>query len=107
MIAGRVEFRVRRAAMCSGRQVASAAGPPPERPAGRRKPRGLARRGCSCPPPVWFDGVDPSLLRHDRPPCDFCQKRRQTEHRQQEQEHKRENDEKEEANQLARAKTPL
>ncbi|XP_043189896.1 RNA exonuclease 4-like isoform X4 [Amphibalanus amphitrite] len=88
-------------------QAAKAAGPAPEPPAARRRPRGLAKRGCSCPPPVWFDGVDPSLLRDDRPPCDFCQKQRQREQKQRDKEQQREQGERDEASQLASAKTPL
>ena len=91
----------------SGRQVAKAAGPTPEQTPGRRKPRGLARRGCSCPPPVWFDGVDPALLRDDRPPCEFCQRQRDSERKQRDKELRREELEKEEEGQLTRAKTPL
>ncbi|XP_043189890.1 RNA exonuclease 4-like isoform X2 [Amphibalanus amphitrite] len=87
--------------------AAKAAGPAPEPPAARRRPRGLAKRGCSCPPPVWFDGVDPSLLRDDRPPCDFCQKQRQREQKQRDKEQQREQGERDEASQLASAKTPL
>ncbi|XP_037087305.1 RNA exonuclease 4-like [Pollicipes pollicipes] len=58
-------------------QVAAASPAEPERR--RARARGLARRGCSCPPPVWFDGVDPALLHDDRPPCSFCLKQRERE----------------------------
>lgn len=88
-------------------QVAKAAGPSPEHPVARRKPRGLAKRGCSCPPPVWFDGVDPSLLRDDRPLCDFCQTQREREQKQRDKEQMREEDEQKENSQLVKAKTPL
>jgi len=88
-------------------QAGSALSPPESAPrpaTGKR--RGLAKRGCSCPPPVWFDGVDPALL-EDRQRCAFCLKREQRETTGLKKEQGEAGDQGDGQQKRTRAKTPL